>query len=260
MPKVRFAGRIFPQVVQLSVKDHPQINWKDDENDLDISFAISIQNGTVTVDCDVNKFDPALHLTSLYMRAFDLARATVDLTAFCTGYGFTVLFEKFTSPSGEITDLAPYDPRLAELCTAFKMGVSPLSVDENDFHKVLVIVSTDWRLFHALRDLIEAVTLPHESATNCARAIEKLRHVIAPNQPRGQAWRTLRNALNISESYLKMITDISTGPRHGDPAHIAGKITVEISSRAWIIMNRFFEYKKRNAGPLPLADFPLLTV
>jgi hypothetical protein len=259
MPKVQFAGRIFPEAIQLSVKDHPQINWRDDENDLDINFAISIQNGAVTVDCDVNKFDPGLHLTSLYMRAFDLARVTVDLTAFCTGYGFTVLFEKFTSPSGEITNLGPHDPRLGALCTAFKMGQSPLSTDENDFHKVLVIVSTDWRIFFALRDLIEAITLPHESTTNCARVIERLRHVIAPNRPKGQAWRMLRNALNLSEPYLKLITDISTGPRHGDPTHIPGKTTVEISRRAWIIMNRFFEYKKRNAGSLPLADFPLLT-
>jgi hypothetical protein len=203
MPKVQFAGRIFPEAIQLSIKDHPQINWKDDENDLDINFAISIQKGAVTVDCDVNKFDPALHLTSLYMRAFDLARATVDLTAFCTGYGFTVLFEKFTSPNGETTNLGPHDPRLGALCTAFKMGTSPLGTDENDFHKVLVIVSTDWRIFFALRDLIEAITLPHECATNCARAIERLRHIIAPNQPKGQAWRTLRNALNLSEPYLK---------------------------------------------------------
>jgi hypothetical protein len=260
MPKVRFAGRIFPQAVQLSVKDHPQINWKDVENDLDITFTISVQNGEVTVDCDLNKFDSALHLTSVYMRAFDLARATVDLTAFCSGYGFTVLFEKYTSPEGDTSDFAPHDARLAPLCTAYNMGVSPLSMDENDFHKVLVIVSADWRIFHALRDLIEAITLPHESATNCARAIEKLRHVIAPNQPRGQAWRTLRNALNISEPYLKLITDISTGPRHGDPTHIPGKIAVEVSRRAWIIMNRFFEYKKRNAGSLPVSDFPLLTV
>jgi hypothetical protein len=35
---------------------------------------------------------------------------------------------------------------------------------------------------------------------------------------------------------------------------------MEISRRAWVIMNRFFEYKKRNAGSLPLADFPPLTV
>jgi hypothetical protein len=50
-----------------------------------------------------------------------------------------------------------------------------------------------------------------------------------------------------------------TGPRHGDPAHIPAITTTEITRRSWKIMNRFFEYKKRDNGPLPLAEFPLLT-
>ena len=260
MLRVRFSGQIFPSNgVQLSVADHPQINWHDHDNDLDITFTIAIQNNTITVDCDVPRFDPSL-VTPLFMRAFDLARATVDLTAFSSGLGFVVIFETITDPNGTVTTVAAHNPNLAALCTAFQMGLRPATAEENDFHKVLIIVSTDWRIFRALRHLIEGITLPHKSATNCARAIEALRHIIAPNQPRGQAWRNFRSALNVSEDYLKMITDVSTGPRHGDPTHIPGAITVEITRRSWIIMNRFFEYKKRNVGDLPLADFPLLTV
>jgi hypothetical protein len=259
MPKVRFTGRIFPHAIQLSVKDHPQINWKDVENDLDMTFTIGIDGNAVTVDCEVNKFDPALHITPLFMRAFDLARATVDLVGFCTGYGFTVVFETFTSPTGVTTPFGAYDPSLSALCTAFKMGVFSAALEENDFHKVLTIVSTDWRIFRALRDLIEAITLPHESAVNCARAIEGLRNIIASNPSRRQAWREMRDTLNISEDYLKLITDVSIAPRHGDHTHVPGAKTKEITRRSWIIMNRFLEYKKRNEGPLPSADFPVLT-
>ena len=259
MDRVRFAGRIFPAAAQLSVTDHPQISWHDDEHGLDITFTISIQNNRVVVDCDVDKFDPA-DVTALYMRAFDLARATADLAAFSSGYGFNVVFETFTSPEGTATPFGAYDASLAPLCTAYQMGVRAATVDKNNFHRVLTIVSTDWRIFRALRHLIDAITLPHESAVNCARSIEALRHIIAPNQPRGQAWRTLRNTLNVSEDYLKVVTDVSTGPRHGDPTHISGTTTKEITRRTWIIMNRFFEYKKRNNQPLPPADFPLLTI
>jgi hypothetical protein len=258
MLRVRFSGRIFPTGVNLSVADHPQINWHDDENDFDITFTTTIQNNVVTVDCDVSRYDPTL-ITALYMRAFDLARATVDLAAFNSGYGFAVVFETFTSPTGETTPIGAYDASLAPLCTAYRMGVQPATEEENDFHKVLVIVSTDWRIFRALRHLIEAITLPHEAATHCARAIEALRHIIAPNEQPRQAWPKLRDALNISEDYLKMITDVSIAPRHGDPTHVPGKTTIEITRRAWKIMDRFFEYKKRNVGPLPLVDFPLLT-
>jgi hypothetical protein len=258
MPRVRFAGKIFPEVVKLTVADHPQINWHDAENNLDLIFTIIIQEGRITVECETNRFEARL-ITPIFMRAFDLARATVDLTAFSTGYGLVVIFDTFTSPSGEVTPFASYDPALPQLCTAFQMGVTAASIGENDFHRVLTIVSTDWRVFRALRYLIEAITVPHESSVNCARAIEALRHIIAPNQPRGEAWQTFRSTLNISREYLTMITDVSTGPRHGDPTHIQGTITTEITRRAWVIMNRFFEYKKRNDQQLPLDIFPLLS-
>jgi len=258
MPRVRFTGRIFPTGVNLSVADHPQINWHDDENNLDITFTTTIQNNAVTVDCDVGRFDATL-ITALYMRAFDLARATVDLAAFNSGFGFVVVFETFTSPAGEVTPVGAYDASLAALCTAYEMGVTPATAEENDFHKVLVAVSTDWRMFRALRHLIEAITLPHESPTHCARAIEALRHIIVPNEPPKRAWPKFRETLNVSEDFLKLITDISTGPRHGDPTHVSGATTREITQRAWKIMNRFLEYKKRNTGPLPPTEFPLLT-
>jgi hypothetical protein len=257
MPRVRFTGRIFPTGVNLSVADHPQVNWHDEENNLDIRFTTTIQNNVVTVDCDVSRFDQTL-ITAIYMRAFDLARATVDLAAFSSGWAFVVVFETFTAPDGATTPIGAYDPSLATFCTAYQMGVKSTDVEENDFHKVLAIVSTDWRIFRALRHLIEAITLPHESATHCARAVEAMRHLIAPNEQPKKAWPKLRDALNVSEDYLKLITDVSTGPRHGDPTHIPGTTTTEITRRAWQIMNRFLEYKKRNSGPLPLAEFPLL--
>ena len=249
---------IFPTAVQLTVADHPQIHWHDDQNNIDTTFTITIRDNAITVDCEASRFDPSL-VTFLYMRAFDLARATVDLTAFSSGYGFIVIFETIKTPDGQTTTVAAFDPSLAAHCTSYQIGIVPTPTADNDFQKVLLIVSTDWRIFRALRHLIEAITFPHEAGRNCANAIEALRHIIAPNQPSGQAWRDFRNTLNISEDYLRMITDISTGPRHGDPTHIPGQTIAEITRRAWRVMNRFFEYKKRNCGPLPLADFPLLT-
>ena len=202
MPRVRFSGTIFPTGVNLSVADHPQINWHDDENQLDITFTITIQNNAVKVDCDVSRFDPTL-ITALYMRAFDLARATVDLAAFNSGYGFVLVFETFTSPTGETAPVGAYDPRLAPLCTAYQMGGTPSTAEENDFHKVLTIVSTDWRIFRALRHLVEAITLPHESATHCARAVEALRHIVAPDEEPRRAWPIFREKLNISKEYQR---------------------------------------------------------
>jgi hypothetical protein len=70
MAKVRFTGRVFPQAAQVSVQDHPQLMWKDSENDYDLTIDISIQNNIIAIDCDISKFDPNLHFVPVYMRAF----------------------------------------------------------------------------------------------------------------------------------------------------------------------------------------------
>jgi hypothetical protein len=258
MPIIRFAGRVLPTFIELTIRDHPEINWRESEADLDMTFQISIQNGRITVECALNRFEQTQHLIPVYMRAFDLVRATVDVSAFATGYGLSVIIDSFTDASGVTTPFVAHDPTIAGLCTAFTLEPAS-TLQANTFHHVLTIVLGDWRIFRTLRDLIEAITLPHESAVNCARAVEGLRNIIAPDAPRAQAWRQMRDTLNLSESYLKLVTDISTGPRHGDHAHIPGATTVEITRRAWVIMNRFLEFKKRGDRSPPLSDFPILT-
>ncbi len=259
MLKIRFDGHVFPRVFQVSIKDNPSINWFDDERKQNTLLKISIQEGAVSVECETSKYDPAIDLVRIYMRAFDLARAMVDLVAFNSGWGLTVIFETVTSPDGATTPLAPMEPSVAALCKSFQMTPAA-DLASNDFDKVLKIVSSDWRIAHALRWLIEAITIPHESTANCARAIEGLRNIIVtPGIPRGQAWGEMRRSLNISEPYLKLITNVSTGARHADYAHVPGTTTTELTRRTWIIMDRFFEYKKRNGQPLPLAEFPLLS-
>jgi hypothetical protein len=76
--------------------------------------------------------------------------------------------------------------------------------------------------------------------------------------PRGQAWGIFQTNLRISRDFRELITDTSKGPRHGDRTYIEGATTIEITKRAWQIMDRFIEYRRRRNQPLPEADFPLL--
>jgi hypothetical protein len=258
MATVHFRGRVLPDSAKVTIKDHPEVNWHDDEENLDIKFTISVEDGKIDIRCDLPIFDRATHLVRVYMRAFDLVRASVDAAAFATGYGLSVIIDTFVDQNGVSSVFISHDPALAALCTAFMLDPAS-TLEANQFHKVLLIVLGDWRIFRALRELIEAITLPHESAVNCARAIEGLRHILeTTGMSRPQSWQNMRDILKLSEPYLKLITDVSTAPRHGDPVRIPGSTTTEITKRAWTIMNRFLEYKKRDAGPLPVSEFPIL--
>jgi len=69
----------------------------------------------------------------------------------------------------------------------------------------------------------------------------------------------MHGVLNISRDYQQWISEQAKGPRHGDPAFVPGDVTVEITHRTWVVMNRFLEYRKRGNQPLTAPDFPLLS-
>ena len=254
MPTVQFLGKILPSVVDITFTDVPTVNWESKDIDLKMSFKIEVNKSSVRVVCEVSRYETSV-LPHLFMRAFDLARAAVDLACFSSGIGATVFLETLVDPYGNRSTLLAQDQRLVNACTAFRAGPPP----NPDMTTILNAVLTEPPLFMALNDLIAAIALPHHSSVTCARAVERLRNIIAPSASRKDSWESLRRNLNIERDYVEFVTSHSTGPRHGDPQHVPGTITMEITLRAWNIMNRFLEFRKRNNVALPISEFPMLT-
>jgi hypothetical protein len=259
LAKIQFFGRIHPTIckVNLTLDPTTSIDWKDEERDSNYTFKIYITDGNVRIECAATRYEPSF-FDEVYRRSLDLARATVDVLAFGTGMGLTVILEKFQNPAGEMSDLLINDPRLAALVTAFSLGTST----SNNLQETLKLVWTQPPLFFALRDLIEAITLPHRASVCCGRAVEGLRNLIASTPAgasRSEAWAAFRRTLNLDQAYLKLITDNSVGTRHGDHARVSGETTVELTKRAWVVMDRFLHYRLRGNRPLTDPEFPLLT-
>ncbi len=249
MPKLKFTGSVYPKAIKVSVDDHPLLTWRSEELGFVMTCSVQIQNNEVAIDCDIDRFEPSL-LTPVVMRAYDTARATIDLISFTTANGLIFLLDTFIDAAGNATAVAPQQPELAALSTAMSAP--------GDFDRVLRMILAEPALFLALRDLIDAITQWHRAPVNTARVLDSLRHLIAPGEEPKAGWLKLRDKLQIDEAYLKYVTDHSAPPRHGDPAHIPGTITREVTARAWNVFNRYLEYRKRDNGPLPLGEFPLL--
>jgi hypothetical protein len=245
MPTAHFLGRVLPTIVQVSVDRDPTIKWEAPDLGLVMEFKTHVEKSCIDVECTLNRYD-ASDFVHLYMRAFDVARASVNLVAFSQGWGLTIVLETFIDPAGNSTHIVPKDDSLPALCTS-------------GFDELNTLVLSDWRLGLALNDLIQAITLPHVSVVNCARAIEGLKHLIAAAGANdNQAWSQMRQALNLDRPYLQLITATSTNSRHGKHVHVPGTVTTEITRRSWCIMSRYFEYRKRGGKNLSEPDFPLL--
>ena len=256
MPTVYFRGMVLPQTVAISFTDIPQGKWEWLEEGLTLNFTVRITESKVEVECKLDRYKDD-YLVELHRRALDLARACVNIAAFASGYCVTVFLGEFVGPTGTTSALLFSASYLASECTAFKMNPSTLEEKQN-LSNVLTLVMSEPALFMALNALIEGISIPHMAPINCGRVLDGLRKLVVPGIDAKKAWPVFQATMQVDEAYLAFISEHSKNPRHGENVRIDGPTTMEISKRAWVIMNRFLEFRKRGSLPLPLAEFPLL--
>jgi hypothetical protein len=256
MPIVRFVGRVLPFVVKVSFTDVPEATWEETGIGITMKFRIRVEQSIVNVECEVNEYRED-YLPMFHMRAFDLARACVDVAVFNTGFGLTVAFDTFIRPDGVPTALFFTNPALPEICTASKMNPQTQE-DREELGKILRIVMQEPPLFMALNDLTQAISIPHHGPTNAGRILDGLRKIVAPDLEPRNGWPIFRDIVRADEQYLALIMEHAKNTRHGDRTYIDGETTMEIVKRAWTIMNRFLEYRKSGNLPLSPEIFPTL--
>ncbi len=232
-------------------------NWNDPidpPTSLIMSATLSITKGIVEIVCDSNLFGTENYDGHVDLRANDLAINVVNCYAFAKGLGLKIILDTVIKPDGVMYNIHSHRPYLEPLVTVLNS-----SCDGGvDIQGVLPIIMADPTIFVALDDLISAVTEAREVPLKCGRAIDAIRHAMAPTVERKHGWPIMRDNLNISRHYLDFIIDESKGPRHGDVMNTTFPAIKEIITRSWNVMNRFLEFKKRGDQRLSLSDFPLL--
>jgi len=248
MERVRFTGRILPAIHTLTVNGAQTVNMAN--RDFATTVTVEIQNSIVSVDVDLEKFEHKL-VGELYRRAYKIARTSIDLVSFSTGKGLLLVLDTFMQPDGKRVILDFEYAPAPKLCTAYDLSPA-------NFAPILPVALSDHTLLMALSDLTDTISWVDRTQINCARAIETIRNLIDPNPNKDAAWASMRSAINCTKDYLQLITDQSQAPRHGNYVEVGNADADEVRDRAWTVMNRFLEFRKRNNQPLPITDFPLL--
>jgi len=252
MTKLRFEGRVLPKHITITVKDHPTLNWEDTKKDVTATFNVEIDNSAITINFESNRSDPE-HIQEATLIAIDMSQVAVSLVAVREAEGIYAVLDNVHYEDGSTKQLVASDARLKGLLTA---------VDTNeDTATVLELLMTEPVLMLAIRDLADSIRTVHSGAINCGRVIDAICTYFIPvgRNNRAAGWGPMRSALNIKESCLKEISEISKGPRHGNRKIEATADLGRVGANTWKIMNRFLEYRKRNNQPLPSAEFPELS-
>ncbi len=257
MPTVQFAGRVLPATHPFSFWNIPRVNWELKEINLVMTFAIHVDNGAVTVQCEINRLG-VMEISQLYRRALDLSRVAADAVSFASGIGFTVHLERISIDGSDPKELVFRQPDVEGLCTAYSLSINGTPEQKQDVTGILTLLMTEPPLYMALNDLIQQLLLPHSAGINCGRMLDGLKKIVGPAMNDKAGWLVLQEAIRADAAYLKFISDNSTKPRHGDRTMSNDAITAEAIKRSWIIMNRFLIYRKRGSYPLPAVEFPIL--
>jgi hypothetical protein len=116
------------------------------------------------------------------------------------------------------------------------------------------------RLRSALGDLKEAITSPNDTGFYCYRAIETLMQDFkrTGETDSKKAWLRFREALRITQEWIKPLTDSSVSNRHGELKAVSGKERVFLMQLSWEITYRFASLRLRSVPSLPELEFPLL--
>jgi len=250
--QVRFLGRVLPRSYGLRISVHQTLTWILDTG-AEATLYLNIVRGVIEVDCAYSGQIDRDILTVLYFRARAFCQTAADLASFSTGIGHTVILDKGISlATGQYSEAVSQDLSLAGLCTAYDIR------DEVSILQTANMVISDPRVALVLHDLISGVTNLAAAPINFFRAIEGIRHLIAPGLEPANQWPLMNEALRLSKSYVDPVRINATQWRHGNREQIPGLMVREMGQRAWTIMDRFLEYKKRGSTPLPQSEFPTL--
>lgn len=240
MPTIHFLGQIFPRR-GITLNESPQMELRSPS--LRTIVTIQITDSQIDVTCELDHYDRQ-DVDILHLHVFQLVRTWVDAIAFSRGMGLTTVIEFFVDPSGERAIMQAHDPLLENLCL-IPIPV-PSHVMEFDVAAIL----------HMLTSSLEE---PRLIAVNCARAVEAIAHQISPGErKKTKRWKRLQETLQVTWQYTRQITDISRGPRHGELVEPLNADQLEARRKAWILMGRFLEFRRRGRNALPIAEFPLL--
>jgi hypothetical protein len=256
LPKVQFLGAVIPVSFRLTVPGQ-RITRIDNETGNTTTYKINICLGIINVECE-SDFTDRKYIDVLYLRASEMVRAAVNMVAFASGNGFHSSLDTIIQDDGIPLPIHSQDLTISKYCSAFTF--TPSGGNETEFQQFYKLVVTDPLMEFTLNDLVSTLIDPRLSPISCGRAMDGIKNLIgAPGSSDSASWEQMRNALNIDRRYLQYITSYSTGPRHAKRDAISGAVIDEMRYRSWTVMNRYFEYRKRNT-PLTAPEFPLLVV
>ena len=191
------------------------------------------------VEAQVRSPQPVTDLATVRYAVEHEAQNLVDVMGFLKAQCFTVDIDRVVSEAGVVKHFNSYS----------SFSVSDLISEELhegvDFLSILDAERRNPYLRTALSDIRDAIRRFNDTPLYACRAIESIRQHYQRtkkdnDRSRRQAWKEMREDLDLSMSELQLVTRPARHVRHGQPAPSGGTERVELVRIAWKVVYRFW--------------------
>lgn len=249
MTKVTWTGHVYPSGLTINAA-HKGARYTANDGTLDGTLDIVVENSAITVAWEIETYRSD-NLLATWIHSRKLVTVLVDLIAFRMGAGATVVLDKYQIDNCAVENISILEAKVAGLVTSF--------LSDAEFLEVFGIVAKEQHLMVVFEDLISTLSSEEHKAVNCGRCVEAIRQLVAETEAdRKKQWLIMQDLLNLDRSYLELITNHSIEPRHGSNAAADPNEIAEVLARTWVIIDRFFHFRRGGNRKLDIVHFPLL--
>lgn len=244
MPRYTFFGRVLPERASFNCTP---VSLEISEADSPIcgKLLVSFEASQLSVKAILSKCD--VDLDTLKESIQTVVSGISDAFCYTRGYGYDIEITSAVDETGKQSVFGVHAP------------IVPAGL-EIDFGALIGFVGQDINLRFALASLREGIRVRHDAGFFSYRAVESIRQNFDETGAgdSGQAWRRMREALNLNEASLKALATRSVPVRHGKPLSVTGADANQVLRAAWLVIFRYHEFVRLGRQPLPKEAFPEL--
>lgn len=251
MTKWTFFGKIHPERAHATLGEPISGEMQQPDFGFEYRFRVIISWAQIIVDLEIIKGE--VDLLTLRNTARDCAGTLIDLMSYASGCYLQI--EIISAVCRDNDGWQIFGVEIPALVTSN----NPLRKRELDSDLIIAVAGNPHAAL-VLRDFHKAMDDPIGTGFFCYRAIEAMMQSIKTDQTKNdkQAWERLNQTLSLDRSVSEKIKAHADMPRHGKPYSMTDNDRSTVLLMTDEIIRRFLEYIRRDSGPLPVAEFPLL--
>src|SRR5579859_2398642 len=251
MTQWTFFGKVMPERFAVSWGTPIEGHLRQEAFGVEADFTTYIHAAQVIVTLMLTKGET--NIDSLRNIALDCAHQLTDIVGYVSGCCFDVeIISAHCAGTGMKHVFGVQIPALLEQKNPHRRS----EIDGDLFITVTGNVAAQM----VLRDFQLAMRDPIGTGFYCYRAVEAMMQSMKDDAIKTdkQAWEQLNSVLQLERSASEKIKSHADFPRHGKPSSMTDQDRAEVFKLTDEIVYRYLEYLRRDVGPLPIKDFPVL--